>query len=66
MTWIDDPEFAADRPFGPQTLPYGVLVTASVVIALVAGPLAGVSRRAAEDLMHGGPYRSAVLGVGHE
>ncbi len=28
MTWIDDPEFAADRPFGPQTLPYGVLRTA--------------------------------------
>ncbi|HEU5109787.1 MAG TPA: fumarylacetoacetate hydrolase family protein, partial [Micromonosporaceae bacterium] len=25
MTWIDDPEFAADRPFGPQTLPYGVV-----------------------------------------
>lgn len=27
MTWIEDPEFAGDRPFGPQTLPYGVLVT---------------------------------------
>lgn len=24
MTWIEDPEFVADRPFGPQTLPYGV------------------------------------------
>jgi fumarylacetoacetase len=23
--WIDDPEFAKDRPFGPQTLPYGVV-----------------------------------------
>ena len=50
----------------PMVAATGVLVTASVVIALVAGPLAGVSRRAAEDLMHGGPYRSAVLGVGHE
>lgn len=27
MSWIEDPEFAGDRPFGPQTLPYGVLVT---------------------------------------
>jgi len=24
MSWIDDDAFAADRPFGPQTLPYGV------------------------------------------
>ncbi|TDD56674.1 fumarylacetoacetate hydrolase family protein [Saccharopolyspora elongata] len=29
MTWIEDPEFAPDKPFGPQTLPYGVLVTGS-------------------------------------
>ncbi|WP_018683482.1 fumarylacetoacetase [Actinokineospora enzanensis] len=28
MSWIDDPAFAADRPFGPQTLPYGVVETA--------------------------------------
>jgi fumarylacetoacetase len=25
MTWIEDPEFAADKPFGPQTLPYGLI-----------------------------------------
>jgi fumarylacetoacetase len=25
VTWIDDPEFTADHPFGPQTLPYGVI-----------------------------------------
>lgn len=24
MTWIDDPAFTPDAPFGPQTLPYGV------------------------------------------
>jgi len=24
VTWIDDPEFRPDAPFGPQTLPYGV------------------------------------------
>jgi fumarylacetoacetase len=27
VSWVDDPEFAADRPFGPQTLPYGVIET---------------------------------------
>jgi fumarylacetoacetase len=27
VTWIEDPEFARDQPFGPQTLPYGVLQT---------------------------------------
>jgi fumarylacetoacetase len=25
VTWIDDPAFTGDEPFGPQTLPYGVL-----------------------------------------
>ncbi|MCP3799629.1 fumarylacetoacetase [Allokutzneria sp. A3M-2-11 16] len=25
MTWIEDPAFGADQPFGPQTLPYGVV-----------------------------------------
>ncbi|MEU5690995.1 fumarylacetoacetate hydrolase family protein [Actinosynnema sp. NPDC020468] len=25
MSWIDDPQFRADAPFGPQTLPYGVI-----------------------------------------
>ncbi|MCP2262572.1 fumarylacetoacetate hydrolase [Streptoalloteichus tenebrarius] len=25
MSWIDDPAFRADQPFGPQTLPYGVV-----------------------------------------
>ncbi|OLR95597.1 fumarylacetoacetase [Actinokineospora bangkokensis] len=27
MSWIDDPAFSPDEPFGPQTLPYGVLDT---------------------------------------
>jgi fumarylacetoacetase len=27
VSWIEDPEFGADKPFGPQTLPYGVVVT---------------------------------------
>ncbi|MDA3625783.1 Na+/H+ antiporter subunit D [Saccharopolyspora sp. WRP15-2] len=46
----------------PMVVASGVLVAASVVIALVAGPLAEVSGRAATDLMHGETYRSAVLG----
>jgi fumarylacetoacetase len=25
VSWVDDPEFGANRPFGPQTLPYGVV-----------------------------------------
>jgi fumarylacetoacetase len=25
VSWIDDPAFARDQPFGPQTLPYGVV-----------------------------------------
>jgi fumarylacetoacetase len=27
VSWIEDPDFATDKPFGPQTLPYGVVVT---------------------------------------
>ncbi|MEU5849496.1 Na+/H+ antiporter subunit D [Saccharopolyspora shandongensis] len=46
----------------PMVVATGVLVAASVVIALVAGPLADVSGRAATDLMHGETYRTAVLG----
>ncbi|MCI2419063.1 Na+/H+ antiporter subunit D [Saccharopolyspora sp. K220] len=46
----------------PMVAATGVLVAASVVIAVVAGPLAAVSGRAANDLMHGQTYRSAVLG----
>jgi fumarylacetoacetase len=29
VSWIDDPAFATDQPFGPQTLPYGVVETSS-------------------------------------
>ena len=35
MSWVSDPAFAADAPFGPQTLPYGV-VTAGGGDAAVA------------------------------
>jgi fumarylacetoacetase len=30
--WIDDPAFTADQPFGPQTLPYGVLDGVGVAV----------------------------------
>lgn len=46
----------------PMVVATGVLAAASVVIALVAGPLANVSGRAAADLVHGDTYRAAVLG----
>ncbi|MFB9907508.1 Na+/H+ antiporter subunit D [Allokutzneria oryzae] len=39
------------------------LVAAGVAIALFAGPLAGVSGRAANDLIDGKSYREAVLGA---
>jgi fumarylacetoacetase len=45
VTWIHDPAFAPNRPFGPQTLPYGVLDGVGVAVrvgdhALPLGPLA--------------------------
>jgi fumarylacetoacetase len=48
VSWIEDPEFTADKPFGPQTLPYGVLVTAggpviSVRVGRHALPLRGLA-----------------------
>lgn len=52
MSWIEDPEFTPGRPFGPQTLPYGVCRDAD-------GPV--VSVRVGE---HALPLRplAAVLG----
>jgi fumarylacetoacetase len=41
VTWIDDPEFTADQPFGPQTLPYGVVDDGSgPVVAVRVGSAA--------------------------
>lgn len=45
----------------PMVFATGLLAVASVVIAVLAGPLAEVSGRAADDLMHGDTYRIAVL-----
>ncbi|SFS41131.1 Na+/H+ antiporter subunit D [Saccharopolyspora flava] len=52
---------SSNRPMLAAT---GVLVVASLVIALVAGPLGEIAGRAAGDLMHGETYRTAVLGGG--
>ncbi|MCP2253874.1 multisubunit sodium/proton antiporter, MrpD subunit (TC 2.A.63.1) [Prauserella aidingensis] len=40
----------------------GGLVVVSVLIAVFAGPLAAMSERAANDVLHDAGYRSAVLG----
>ncbi|SDK28742.1 fumarylacetoacetate hydrolase [Actinopolyspora mzabensis] len=51
MTWIEDPEFAPDRPFGPQTLPYGVLGTAKgPTVAVRVGKHAVPLRSVADEL----------------
>ncbi|MCO1579564.1 fumarylacetoacetase [Crossiella sp. SN42] len=50
MSWIEDPAFAAHEPFGPQTLPYGVIDAGS-------GPVVAV--RVGE---HALPLRSLDLG----
>ena len=51
MTWIDDPAFAADKPFGPQTLPYGVVAEGVAVrVGDRALPLAPIAASFADDL----------------
>ncbi|MGH3625787.1 MAG: fumarylacetoacetate hydrolase family protein, partial [Sciscionella sp.] len=72
MSWIDDPAFAADRPFGPQTLPYGVCRNANGPVVAVrlgdhAMPLRPLAGGLGERL---GPLVSAgsldpLLAAGH-
>jgi multicomponent Na+:H+ antiporter subunit D len=50
----------------PMVAASAVLVTATVAIAVLAGPLSGISGRAATDIMRGHSYTAAVLGGGHE
>lgn len=62
MTWIDDPEFAPDQPFGPQTLPYGVLETGGgPVVAVRVGRHALLLRGIAEQL---GPRLAELVSGG--
>ncbi|MFD9733920.1 fumarylacetoacetate hydrolase family protein [Umezawaea sp. NPDC059074] len=56
MTWIDDPAFTGDEPFGPQTLPYGVLDGTGVAVrvgdhAVPLRPLAGYLGERLADLV---------------
>ncbi|WP_017972749.1 fumarylacetoacetate hydrolase family protein [Actinopolyspora halophila] len=60
MSWIEDPEFTPDHPFGPQTLPYGVLGTAAgPTVAVRVGRHAIPLRGIAEEL---GPRLSELVG----
>ena len=65
MSWIEDPEFATGKPFGPQTLPYGVLVTGSgPVVAVRVGrhalPLRGIADRAGVPIGGDGGVQAAL------
>jgi fumarylacetoacetase len=73
VSWIEDPEFAADEPFGPQTLPYGVLVTSdgpavSVRVGKHAIPLRAIADALGPRLagLVGGDSLDPLLAAGHE
>jgi fumarylacetoacetase len=60
MSWIDDPAFVRDQPFGPQTLPYGVVDDgAGPVVAVRVGDHALPLPTLAGDL---GPLADLVTG----
>jgi fumarylacetoacetase len=55
VSWIEDPRFGPDAPFGPQTLPYGVLHRRGLAVrvgdhALPLGPIAGTFGRRLRDV----------------
>lgn len=59
MSWIEDPAFAPDAPFGPQTLPYGVLAHRGLAVrvgdhAVALGPIADTFGRRLRDLVTAG------------
>ncbi|PRW63353.1 fumarylacetoacetase [Actinopolyspora mortivallis] len=61
MSWIEDPEFTPEHPFGPQTLPYGVLGTASgPTVAVRVGRHAVPLRGIADEF---GPRLSELVGA---
>jgi fumarylacetoacetase len=64
MSWVDDPAFAPDQPFGPQTLPYGVIDaggdTAGPQVAVRLGDHALPLRSVAAEL---GPLAELVSGT---
>lgn len=46
----------------PMMAAAGSLAAVSIAIAVAAGPLSGITARAAADLLDREPYRTAVLG----
>ncbi|PRX46198.1 multisubunit sodium/proton antiporter MrpD subunit [Prauserella shujinwangii] len=58
----DDVTVGTGESSRPMLAATGGLVLAGLVFAALAGPLSGVSERAAHDLLDQGPYRAAVLG----
>ncbi|MFB9906471.1 fumarylacetoacetase [Allokutzneria oryzae] len=73
MSWIEDPAFGADQPFGPQTLPYGVVESPELdgpAVAVRVGdhalplrPIAGSFSDRLADLV-GADSLDAVLAAG--
>ncbi|MBY8848140.1 MULTISPECIES: fumarylacetoacetate hydrolase family protein [Saccharothrix] len=66
MSWVDDPAFTADAPFGPQTLPYGVLAGHGVAVRLGdhALPLRGLSLGERLAPLVAGPSLDPLLAAG--
>lgn len=60
----EEPRAPTARPGGPRLMLAAAagMTAAGLMIAVCAGPLAGLGERAAEDLLHPQSYRSAVLG----
>ncbi|RZS45235.1 fumarylacetoacetate hydrolase [Herbihabitans rhizosphaerae] len=72
MSWIDDPEFDTSKPFGPQTLPYGVITAAgrqevAVRVGDHALPLAPLAASLGERLaaLVSGDSLDTLLAAGH-
>jgi fumarylacetoacetase len=73
VTWIEDPEFGPGQPFGPQTLPYGALVTSegpavSVRVGRHALPLRAIADTLGPRLaaLVTGESLDDLLAAGHE
>lgn len=65
MSWIDDPAFTPDEPFGPQTLPYGVLPQGIAVrVGDHALPLRGLALGERLEPLVAGNSLDALLAAG--
>ncbi|MGM1058159.1 fumarylacetoacetate hydrolase family protein [Saccharothrix sp. Mg75] len=66
MSWVDVPAFTADDPFGPQTLPYGVLADHGVAVRVgdSALPLRGLALGERLAPLVAGPSLDPLLAAG--